>query len=147
VSSAGIPIRRRAPFGDRRRAGQLLADELAAMQLFDPIVVALPRGGVPVGREIADRLGAPLEVFGVRKLAHPGRPEFGFGAIAEDGTRLVDPESARVLGLHNGEVDRITAREREELRRRVDLYRATAARSRTSAAAWSWSSTTGSPPG
>jgi putative phosphoribosyl transferase len=84
---------------------------------------ALPRGGVPVAREIADRIHAPLEVFGVRKLAHPDRPEIGFGAIAEDGTRLVDQESARVLGLRTGDLDRITAREVTELRRRIDLYR------------------------
>lgn len=93
------------------------------MRLFDPLVIALPRGGVPVAREIAERLDAPLEVFGVRKLAHPDRPEIGFGAIAEDGTRLVDPESARLLGLRNGDLDRVTAREVTELRRRVDLYR------------------------
>ncbi|MBS1890665.1 MAG: phosphoribosyltransferase [Actinobacteria bacterium] len=116
-------VRRQSPFRDRRQAGQLLADELAAMRLFDPLVIALPRGGVPVAREIAERLQAPLEVFGVRKLAHPGRPEIGFGAIAEDGTRLVDPESARVLGLRNGDLERITAREVAELRRRIDLYR------------------------
>lgn len=114
---------RRPPFRDRRQAGRMLADELAAMTLFDPLVIALPRGGVPVACEIADRLHAPLEVFGVRKLAHPDRPEIGFGAIAEDGTRLVDPESARVLGLRNGDLDRITAREQGELRRRLDLYR------------------------
>ncbi|MBS1883174.1 MAG: phosphoribosyltransferase [Actinobacteria bacterium] len=114
---------RRSPFRDRRQAGRLLADELAAMRLFDPLVIALPRGGVPVAREVAARLGAPLEVFGVRKLAHPDRPEVGFGAIAEDGTRLVDPESARVPGLRGGDLDRITAREATELRRRIDLYR------------------------
>ncbi|MBN9622275.1 MAG: phosphoribosyltransferase [Actinobacteria bacterium] len=114
---------RLSPFRDRRQAGRLLADELAAMKPFDPLVIALPRGGVPVAREIADRLQAPLEVFGVRKLAHPDRPEIGFGAIAEDGTRLVDPEAARVLGLRNGDLERITAREVTELRRRIDLYR------------------------
>ncbi len=113
----------RAPFADRRAAGHFLAAELAALGLDDPIVIALPRGGVPVAREVADRLDAPIAIFGVRKLAHPGQPEFGFGAIAEDGTRMIDPESARMLGLRNGEVDRITAHERAELRRRIDLYR------------------------
>jgi predicted phosphoribosyltransferase len=123
MSTARESLGRRPPFRDRRQAGRLLADELAAMKLFDPLVIALPRGGVPVAREVADRLGAPLEVFGVRKLAHPDRPEIGFGAITEDGTRLVDPESARVLGLCNGDLDRITAREVTELRRRIGLYR------------------------
>ncbi|HVW48312.1 MAG TPA: phosphoribosyltransferase family protein [Solirubrobacterales bacterium] len=112
-----------APFLDRREAGRFLATELRAMELDDPIVIALPRGGVPVAREIADRLRAPLEIFGVRKLAQPDMPEVGFGAITEDGTRLVDPESARLLGLRNGDLDRIAAREEAELRRRVELYR------------------------
>lgn len=114
---------RGTPFLDRREAGRSLAAELAAMKLAEPLVVALPRGGVPVAREIADRLGAPLEIFGVRKLAHPDRPEIGFGAIAEDGTRLVDPESTRVLGLRNDDLEAIAARERSELRRRIALYR------------------------
>ena len=123
MSVARDSAQRRSPFADRRQAGELLAAELAAMDLSDPLVVALPRGGVPVAREIAARLGAPLEVLGVRKLSHPDNPEFGFGAIAEDGTRLVDPEAARVLGLHNAELERITRRERTELQRRVELYR------------------------
>jgi putative phosphoribosyl transferase len=115
--------RRRSPFVDRGEAGRLLAERLAPMRLENPIVLALPRGGVPVAREIADRLGAPLEVFGVRKLAHPAQPEIGFGAIAEDGTRLIDPESAQVLGIRGGDLEILTVRERTELRRRVELYR------------------------
>jgi putative phosphoribosyl transferase len=123
--SAATPLWRgyRSPFPDRHEAGRYLGAELRAMKPADPIVIALPRGGVPVGREVADRLGAPLEIFGVRKLAHPDMPEVAIGAIAEDGTRIVDPESARLLGLRNGDLDRITERETAELRRRVDLYR------------------------
>ena len=119
----GPPQRFRAPFADRREAGRFLAEDLEAMELDDPIVLALPRGGVPVALQMADRLDAPLEIFGVRKLARPDQPEVGFGAIAEDGTRLVDPDSARMLGLRNGDVDRIARAERAELRRRIDLYR------------------------
>ena len=115
--------RHRAPFADRRAAGRLLAAEVEALGLADPIVVALPRGGAPVAREIADRLDAPLAVFGVRKLANPDQPEVAFGAVAEDGTRLVDPEAARVLGLRGGDVELVTDLERAELRRRIDLYR------------------------
>lgn len=115
--------RHRAPFPDRRAAGRFLAADLEAIGLTDPLVIALPRGGVPVATEIADRLGAPLEVFGVRKLAHPDRPEVAFGAIAEDGTRLIDPEAARVLGLRGGDVELVTELERAELRRRLALYR------------------------
>mgnify|MGYP001546127706 FL=1 len=83
--------RYRAPFLDRREAGRFLAGEVEALGLSEPVVVALPRGGVPVAREIAGRLNAPLEVVGVRKLAHPDQPEVAFGAIAEDGTRLISP--------------------------------------------------------
>lgn len=108
---------------DRREAGRYLGAELRAMGMDDPIVVALPRGGVPVAREVADALGAPLAILGVRKLAAPDAPEVGFGAIAEDGTRLIDAESAHLLGLRNGDIERIVAREEGELRRRVELYR------------------------
>lgn len=117
------PDRRRVPFADRREAGRFLAAEVDALGLSEPLIVALPRGGVPVAREIADRLGAPLEIFGVRKLAHPDQPEVAFGAIAEDGTRLVDPEAARVLGLLGGDIELVTELEQAELRRRLDLYR------------------------
>lgn len=121
---ASTPGGFRAPFRDRREAGRHLAAEVRALGLDGPIVVALPRGGVPVAREIADRLGALLEVFGVRKLARREQPEVGFGAITEDGTRLVDPEAAWLLGLRNGELETIVAAEELELRRRVGLYRA-----------------------
>jgi predicted phosphoribosyltransferase len=113
----------RAPFADRRQAGRFLAAEVEGLGLRDPLILALPRGGVPIAREIADRLGAPLAVFGARKLAHPDQPEVAFGAIAEDGTRLVSPEAARVLGLLGGDVELATDLEQAELRRRLDLYR------------------------
>lgn len=111
------------PFDDRHDAGRQLAAQLAGRSLENPVVIALPRGGVPVAREIADALGAPLEVLAVRKLAAPHHPEFGIGALAEDGTCIVDPESARVLGLLNGELDAIVAAEKRELGRRVETYR------------------------
>ena len=93
------------------------------MRLDDPLVVALPRGGVPVAGEIAERIDAPLEIFGVRKLSRPDSPEVGFGAIAEDGTRLIDPESARLLRIRNGDLETIVGAEKIELRRRIELYR------------------------
>lgn len=110
-------------FDNRRDAGRQLADRLKGLAAADPVVVALPRGGVPVAAEIAATLGAPLEVLLVRKLGAPGNPEYGVGAIAEDGTRVVDPEATAVLGIRNGELDAIVAREREELRQRVRAYR------------------------
>lgn len=74
-------------FRDRADAGAKLAERLLALRDRNPIVVALPRGGVPVARPIATALGTPLEVIAVRKLGAPGNPELGMGAIAEDGTR------------------------------------------------------------
>ncbi|HEY7255730.1 MAG TPA: phosphoribosyltransferase family protein [Solirubrobacterales bacterium] len=110
-------------FGDRREAGRRLARHLSDLRAADPVIVALPRGGVPVAAEIAEALGAPLEILAVRKLGAPGNPEYGVGAIAEDGTRVVDPEATAVVGVRNSELDEITERERAELRRRVRLYR------------------------
>lgn len=109
-------------FADRRDAGRRLAEHLKDVRLADPVVVALPRGGVPVAAEIAEALGAPLEILVVRKLGAPDNPEYGVGALAEDGTRVIDPEAAAVLGIRNGELDAITAREQDELRRRVHAY-------------------------
>ena len=110
-------------FADRREAGRLLADSLLPLAAENPVVVGLPRGGVPVAEEVAAALGAPLEIFAVRKLGAPHNPEYGIGAIAEDGTRVLDTEALAVLGIENGVLDAIVAREREELRRRVVAYR------------------------
>jgi putative phosphoribosyl transferase len=110
-------------FADRREAGRQLAAQLLPLAAESPIVVGLPRGGVPVADEVAAALGAPLEVFAVRKLGAPHNPEYGIGAIAEDGTRVFDPEALAVLDIDGGVLDAIVARETEELRRRVDTYR------------------------
>ncbi len=110
-------------FANRREAGRELAARLAWLAGERPVVLALPRGGVPVGAEIATALDAPLEILAVRKLATERNPEFGVGALAEDGTCVVDHEAASVLGLGNGELERIVAREGEELTRRVRAYR------------------------
>jgi putative phosphoribosyl transferase len=76
-------MRRRITFADRAEAGRLLAERLAAMGLQDPLVLALPRGGVPVAAEIARALAAPLDVVFVRKIGAPGQPELAVGAIAD----------------------------------------------------------------
>jgi predicted phosphoribosyltransferase len=111
------------PYADRRDAGRRLAERLSALAAEKPVVVALPRGGVPVAKEIADALDAPLEILAVRKLGSPQNPEYGIGAVAEDGTTVVDPEAAAVVGVRNGELDAIVAREVAELARRVRAYR------------------------
>lgn len=108
---------------DRRDAGRRLAVELAPLAAEQPVVVALPRGGVPVGFEVARALGAPLEILAVRKLGAPGNPELGVGAVAEDGTGVLDPRSADAVGMTQDLLDATLTRESAELRRRVERYR------------------------
>lgn len=110
-------------FADRGDAGRRLAEELLPLADEQPVVVALPRGGVPVAREVAVALRAPLEILAVRKLGAPHNPEYGIGAVAEDGTRLIDAEAVAGLGINGGVLDSIIARETAELRRRVAAYR------------------------
>lgn len=110
-------------FEDRADAGRRLAARLGHLRGEAPLVVALPRGGVPVASEIATELGAPLEVFAVRKLGAPHNPEYGIGAVAEDGSRVIDAEAVKVLGIRNGVLAEIVEREQAELRRRVAAYR------------------------
>ncbi len=111
------------PFADRRDAGRQLAERLASLAPENPVIVALPRGGVPVAKEVAEALAAPLEILAVRKLGTPHNPEYGIGAVAEDGTCVVDAEAIGVLRLSNGELDAVVARETAELVRRVRAYR------------------------
>jgi predicted phosphoribosyltransferase len=114
---------RQSRFANRRDAGRCLAERLLPLADEHPVVVALPRGGVPVADEVARALGAPLEILAVRKLGAPHNPEYGIGAIAEDGTRVFDPEALAVLGIDNATLAAIATRESEELRRRVAAYR------------------------
>lgn len=112
-----------AGFRDRRDAGRRLAVRLLPLAAEDPVIVGLPRGGVPVAAEVAAALAAPLEILAVRKLGAPHNPEYGIGAIAEGGTRVFDPEALDVLGIDGGALDSIVAGETAELRRRVAAYR------------------------
>jgi predicted phosphoribosyltransferase len=112
-------------FIDRADAGRFLARELARFK-GDPglIVLALPRGGVPVAYEIARALRAPLDVFVVRKLGVPGQEELAMGAVASGGVRVLNPEVVAALGSHaQAAIDRTTAREEDELLRREQQYR------------------------
>jgi putative phosphoribosyl transferase len=110
-------------FRDRRDAGRQLGERVAELALAAPVVMALPRGGVPVGYEVARRLQAPLDVVVVRKIGAPSAPEFGVGALGEEGVQVLDREALTALGLTEPDLAEVIAREREELERRVRAYR------------------------
>jgi predicted phosphoribosyltransferase len=111
-------------FRNRTDAGRQLAEKLAAYaDRPDVLVLALPRGGVPVGFEVARALGAPLDVFLVRKLGVPGYEELAMGAVATGGVRVLNDEIVRGLGISEREIDAVVARELQELARRGRLYR------------------------
>lgn len=114
---------RLALFADRGDAGRRLAQRLRRFPAEQPIVVALPRGGVPVGFEVARALDAPLDIILVRKLGAPRNPEYGIGAIAEGGIRFVRRADAEAIGIGEAELEGIVARETAELERRRCLYR------------------------
>lgn len=114
---------RLAVFADRRDAGRRLAERLQHLRAEQPVVVALPRGGVPVAYEVARRLGAPLDVIVVRKLGAPMQPELGVGAIGEDGVLLVNRAAVAALGIAEDQLQAIVQRERAELERRLRRYR------------------------
>lgn len=111
-------------FKNRSSAGQRLAEELSKYaNRPDVIVLALPRGGVPVAFEVATALNAPLDVFLVRKLGVPGQEELAMGAIAAGGVRVLNEDVVRSLNLTDTTIDQVAAKEQQELERRERLYR------------------------
>lgn len=108
-------------YRDRVHAGRVLARLLASYAGADTLVLALPRGGVPVAHEIARDLGAPLDLMIVRKLGAPGQPELAVGAIAMGGVRVMNPHIMRDYPAM--EIERVARRESAELERRVQAYR------------------------
>ena len=110
-------------FRDRREAGRQLGERLGPYARLRPVVVALPRGGVPVAAAIAERLEAPLDVIVIRKIGLPWQPELAVGAIAEGDVCLLDQALISWAGLTRDDVDAAIARERVELDRRVRAYR------------------------
>jgi predicted phosphoribosyltransferase len=112
------------PFADRREAGVELAGQLRRYGgRNDVVVLALPRGGVPIGFEVAEALDAPLDVFIVRKLGLPGYPEFAIGAIASGGVRVLSDDVVRWYNIPDHEIEAVTRRELAELERREREYR------------------------
>jgi putative phosphoribosyl transferase len=111
-------------FRDRAEAGRLLAQELVQYgQRRDVVVLGLPRGGVPVAYEVASRLGAPLDVFVVRKLGVPGHPELAMGAISSGGVQVINRPIVRGLGIDMAAIEEVVAVEQRELQRREQAFR------------------------
>jgi putative phosphoribosyl transferase len=111
-------------FHDRRDAGRALAEKLTAYANRDDVVVlALPRGGVPVGFEVAHALHAPLDIFLVRKLGVPGHEELALGAIASGGVRVINKKTVRDLGIPSEVIEHVSAQEWRKLERLENLYR------------------------
>jgi predicted phosphoribosyltransferase len=111
-------------FRDRHEAGALLAGKLAAFaNRLDLLVLALPRGGVPVAAEVAKKLNSPLDIFVVRKLGLPGHPELAMGAIATGGVRVLNESVVDALRVPADVIDAVAAEELHELERRERDYR------------------------
>jgi putative phosphoribosyl transferase len=114
----------RLPFRDRREAGAALVPLLAGYRDDSRVIVfGLPRGGVPVAAEVAGELGAPLDVFLVRKLGVPGHEELAFGAVANGRVRVLNDDVVRMAGLAGNVIEHVTEREYREIERREQLYR------------------------
>lgn len=112
-------------FTDRREAGRALAVALEPLRFADPVVLALPRGGVPVGYEVAKALGAPLDVLFVRKIGAPGHEEYGVGALVDGSSPqiVIDQRAAQLAGASAEYIQRQVTRQLAEIERRRNLYR------------------------
>src|ERR1051325_6933928 len=112
------------PFANRHEAGVALGALLTRYRSrSDVVVLALPRGGVPVAFEVAEALDAPLDIFVVRKLGMPGHPEFAIGAIASGGIRVLNEDAVRWYGVPPGQIEIVARQELAELERREQAYR------------------------
>jgi len=110
-------------FADRPQAGERLREFMAGLATTDPIVLGIPRGGLPVGFPLADRLRAPLDVIVLRKLPFPDSPEAGFGAIAPDGSVVLNDELVALGGLSEQTIKSVARQVLKEVHRRVRAYR------------------------
>jgi len=111
-------------FDNRQQAGELLATKLTTYaDRPEVLVLALPRGGVPVGFAVARALHVPLDIFLVRKLGVPGHEELAMGAIASGGVRVLNAEVIHTLHIQDGVVDLVAAQEQQEIDRREHRYR------------------------
>ncbi|MGE5543164.1 MAG: phosphoribosyltransferase [Bacillota bacterium] len=110
-------------FRDRKEAGRLLLREVEALGLASPVVLGIPRGGVVVAAEVARGLGAPLDVIIPRKIGAPFNAELAIGAIAQDGTMILDEAMVRALRVERGYIEREAHRQAAEIERRLWVYR------------------------
>ncbi len=110
-------------FRDREDAGRRLAQRLVRYRGENPVVLTLPRGGVPVGYEIAHALEATLDIFIARKLGAPGREEFGIGAVAQGGVRVLNERAVEALEIPEEYIERVAKEETEEIERRLLILR------------------------
>jgi len=111
-------------FRDRHEAGKLLAEQLEDLRgREDALVLGIPRGGVVVAYEVAKALGLPLDVFIARKIGAPGNPELAIGAVASDGTVVLDEHSIGLLGIPMDYIEKEIRRQKREIERRLRLYR------------------------
>lgn len=110
-------------FRDRSQVGQLLADRVIRLQeISEPIVFAIPRGGVPVAKEIAVVLGAPLDLVITRKIGCPGQPEFAVGAVSQDGEVIINQETVSMLGISEKYLHSEASRQTQEIHERMRKY-------------------------
>jgi len=110
-------------FTDRAHAGKMLAARLRHLKMREPLLLALPRGGVPVAYEVARELGLPLDVLVVRKLGVPSHPEYAMGAIVESGYYRINPRVTRAVGVSESEIEGVIEHEKDEIQRRLTRYR------------------------
>ncbi len=112
-------------FENREEAGRKLADAVRQLPLDDPVVLALPRGGVPVAFEVAKALAAPLDILLVRKIGAPGHEEYGIGALVDGASPqiVIDEDAARMVGAERDYIDRKVAEQLKEIERRRTVYR------------------------
>lgn len=111
------------PFKDRKQAGLELASALKDLRGRDVVVLAIPRGGVVVGNEVAKALGAPLDIIVTRKIGAPGEPEYALGAVTQNGEVILDETAVKMLQVGRGYLDREAASQREEVKDRMRRFR------------------------
>jgi putative phosphoribosyl transferase len=110
-------------FRDRIEVGKLLARRISALKVSNPIVLAIPRGGVPVAKEIALALHVPLDLVITRKIGAPGQPEFAIGAVTQDGNAIVDEETVNMFGISREYIQEERTRQMHEIQERMRKYR------------------------